>query len=154
MFTEHKFYTDQMLGKLCKWLRILGFDTIYCNENDFIDLQKNCNDAKRIFLSRSRKNIEKINLPSSLLIQSEDSWEQLKQVFDVFCLKRPENIFTRCLDCNEAVINIDKKEIKEKIPEKSFESFNEFNKCPKCGKIFWKGTHYDNTLKKISSLGI
>jgi hypothetical protein len=148
------FYTDLMLGKLCKWLRIFGFDTLLNVDNDLNKVKETCLKENRIFLTRSKKNLNEMQLDNSLLIESENFQEQIKQIFRVFNLSLPEDILTRCLICNLLVVKVDKESVKDKIPEKSLQHFSEFFRCTNCGKIYWKGTHYENTLKKIASLGL
>jgi uncharacterized protein len=149
-----KFYVDQMLGKLCKWLRIFGFDTLFNNGIDLNAVKGSCVKEGRVFLTRSKKNLEKIQISNSFLIESEYFNEQIKQVFQRFQLSLPAEILTRCLDCNTSVIKINKEDVKDDVPERSYQRYSDFYKCPACNKIFWKGTHYENTMKKINRLGL
>jgi uncharacterized protein with PIN domain len=63
-----------------------------------------------------------------------------------------ETILSRCIECNTLLLSVEKEGIKDKIPEKVFQTRNEFWVCPSCSKYYWMGTHYENMREKINSL--
>ena len=149
-----KFLCDQMLGTLAKWLRILGFDTLYANsEIDDSEIIKVTKKEKRVLLTRDKTliHIARRENIKTIEINTTDINEQLKTVLEN--IKPDKNKFlSRCLLCNTPVKEIDKNKIKNKIPEKVFKNNEEFWYCPKCNKIYWKGSHYLNMIKKINKL--
>lgn len=137
-----KFIVTQELGRLAKWLRILGFDTIYFNKDDnarlvLISLREN-----RVILTRNSRMSHFSGI--RMVCLKDDFFEnQLKQVIDVFRLKiKKGKMFTICVDCNTTLKRIAKKDIKDKVPEYVYKTQKIFMKCPKCNKVFWQGTHW------------
>jgi uncharacterized protein len=151
-----KFLVDQMMGKLCKWLLILGYDTELNKETDFRKVKQICLEENRIFITKSIKNFKLAGLNNALLVNSDNSNKQLEIMITFLNLKLNLNLnlnlFSRCLECNTPVIKIEKENLMNRVPEKSYEFNDEFNECPKCKKIYWKGTHYINTIKKLEKI--
>jgi len=146
-----KFLCDRMLGTLAKWLRIYGFDTFYATDemkdDELIEIAKN---EDRILITRD-KELSHIGLRENLnviQIKDIDIDKQLKQVLKGIKINK-ENILTRCLICNSILDNINKNDVKGKVPEGAFQLNDEFWICKKCDKIYWKGSHYENMLEKI-----
>jgi len=95
-----KFIVDCMLGKLAKWLKIFGFDTIYFSkieDSDLIDLAR---EEGRVLLTRDTGLIEKSRDVQSFFINSEDWNTQLEQVLDGFNLWGKVRPYSRCIECN------------------------------------------------------
>jgi uncharacterized protein with PIN domain len=149
-----KLLCDHMLGSLAKWLRIFGFDTIYpdATMNDDLVLQI-AQREKRLLISRDKELLirAKKTLVPVLEIHTTDLTEQLQQVLKEIPLDE-KKILTRCTLCNTPLQSIVKEAIKEKIPEKVFQTRNEFWVCPSCSKYYWMGTHYENMREKINTL--
>jgi len=151
-----KFICDDNLGKLAKWLRILGYDTLFSQDIEDTELVSTALKEERIILSRDQqlkrfKSAEK-NL---FLLSLNQPLEQLKEVLKKFNLKPDErNLFTRCLVCNQVLVPISKKEVENKVPPFVFKTQEKFFYCSKCDKLFWAGTHVKNLKKKISEKGL
>jgi uncharacterized protein with PIN domain len=148
-----KFVADTMIEKLGRWLRILGYDVVFDSSKSLKDLIEFSNKEERVFLTR-RKSFPEGIMPDTLYdICSENFDEQMRRVITQFSLDTESSLFTRCTDCNVQVEKvIDKETIKDRVPHRSWEGFNEFYECPKCRKVFWKGAHVDNTIKKINNI--
>lgn len=151
-----KFICDDNLGKLAKWLRTLGYDTLFYLDIEDTELVSRALKEDRIILSRDTelrrfKSAEK-NL---LLLTSNLPIEQLKQVLKKFNLKSEEkNLFTRCLVCNQVLVPVPKKEVENKVPPFVFKTQENFIYCSTCDKLYWAGTHVKNLKKKISEEGL
>jgi len=149
-----KFFCDHMLGTLAKWLRIYGFDTLYANADlDDIGILEIAKSENRVIITRDKNMIIRARRDNinNISILSTNINKQIKTVFQKIEYDK-EKILSRCIICNLLVQNIDKKDVKEKVPNRVFENNNEFWICPKCKKIYWKGTHYENMVKKIKGL--
>ena len=149
-----KFLCDRMLGTLAKWLRIYGFDTFYAtdemDDNELINISKN---EDRILISRDRNLIQisrRENL-KTMEIKTTDINEQINSILKEIKIDK-SNILSRCILCNSEISEIKKDKIKKKVPKRVFESNEKFWFCSKCNKIYWKGTHYENMIKKINDL--
>lgn len=146
------FLADHMLGKLARWLRFLGFDTVYPEvlpDDALIELAKR---EKRILLTRD-KGLADTKEVQALYITSEDVNEQIVQVMQEFKLI-PNDILSRCSLCNTLLIEVSKEDMEGKVPEKVYEMQERFWSCKGCGKYYWPGTHYENILKKLHMLGL
>lgn len=149
-----KFLCDRMLGTLAKWLRIYGFDTFYADseidDNELLRIAKGENrtlitrDKELVFYGK-RENLDVIE------IKTTDLDEQLKIVLKHVKIDKSK-FLSRCIVCNSIVDEIKKDDVKNKIPKKVFENNDEFWFCKKCDKIYWRGTHYNDMIKKISKL--
>ena len=149
-----KLICDHMLGSLAKWLRIFGFDTLYPDMTT--DDDKVLNIAKtenRLLISRDKELIirgKKIKL-EVLEIQITDLDKQLAQVLTHISLDNTQ-VLTRCTLCNTPLISVEKKETKNHVPPKVFETRDQFWYCSICNKYYWMGTHYENMIEKINKL--
>lgn len=147
-----KFIADAMLGRLARWLRFLGFDTLYYSGISDSRLISIAREQNRVILTRDTRLIKIKGLGDYLLITSNDSFEQLLEVIDSLKLRR-FYLFARCVGCNgELVKVIDKEEIKDSVPEFIFLQHNDFLKCPDCGKIFWEGSHPRKFKEKVGEI--
>ncbi|MEW6095615.1 MAG: Mut7-C RNAse domain-containing protein [bacterium] len=146
-----KFIADDMLGKLAKWLRILGYDTVYYRTQNDYDLIERAQKENRILLTRDTQ-LSKNWLVPTLLIKDEIIDAQLKQVIQRFNLEIDEHLFSRCPVCNTLLIEIDKEKIKEKIPKFVYQTYDEFWTCTTCNRYYWAGTHWMNIKEKVKSL--
>jgi hypothetical protein len=153
---EIKFIADRMLGKLVKWLRILGYDTAYPSFNDDLSLILIARQENRILLTRDVNLIKRRNICDFLFIES-DHWEkQLLGIIKGLKLKIDLNskIFSRCSLCNTLTKEVDKKEIKNYVPPYVFLTQNKFVYCPSCKKYYWRGTHWQRMTQKIQKLSL
>jgi len=146
-----KFVADNMLGKLARRLRMLGFDTVYSGESSDEDLVKIARREDRLLLTRDTRLAE-LKVIKALLIKSLDYPAQVKQVMKDLNLKVARGkAFARCIECNNLIEKIEKGKIKDKVPEFVYETNEEFTFCPKCQKVYWKGSHYEKMVKEIES---
>jgi len=149
-----KFLCDQMLGTLAKWLRVYGFDTFFANSKlDDADLIEIAKKEKRALITRD-KTLSQVARRENLKvyeIKSTDIDEQLNQVLEDIYIDKKQ-IFSRCLLCNSLISLIDKDRVKNRVPERVYKNNQKFWYCVKCDKIYWKGSHHNNMLKKIKSM--
>ncbi len=145
-----KFIADAMLGRLARWLRILGYDVSYESSISDDDLIARAIREHRIILTMDRKLTERESAKNSLLIKSPSYKEQLKQVITHYNIDYKSGIFTRCLVCNSLLASIEKEKIKDKVPPYVYLTQDEFDICQQCGRIYWSGTH---RVKMLGMLG-
>lgn len=147
-----KFVVDSMLGKLAKWLRILGYDTLYVTyadcDKDLIELAE---AEDRILLTRDTALARSWLVPT-LLIKSEKIDEQIIQVSRRFNLDMEKYLLSRCPKCNITLTPIKKEKIKDKVPLLVYDTYKEFWRCKGCKRVYWTGTHWENIKKKIKSI--
>lgn len=145
-----KFILDVHLGKLSKKLRVLGFDTLYRNDYKDNEIAVKSLEEKRIVLTRDRGLLKRSIIERGYIIRSDDPNEQLIEVFNRFNLKPILKPLSRCLICNGYLKKVEKEDIKLLLQPKTIKYFDKFKQCNSCGKIYWKGSHYQNMLKLLS----
>jgi len=147
-----KFVVTKELGKLAKWLRIFGFDTIYFKEATFSTVLIIAFQEDRIILTRNTK----IGVHSGvriITIKSNNLAEQLNQVFRELKSKpQKEKMFSRCILCNEELSHIAKEKIKKKVPEYVYKTQSSFVACPECKRVYWQGTHWGKVEEALHAI--
>jgi len=147
------FICDEGLGKLAKQLRMLGMDVLYKKDPDeFKEMINNPQNQNRIILSRNKRLVNSLRKQYFFYIAHSDPYSQLKNLFHMFSLTRQINPFSRCMDCNNNLKALLKKDVKGKVPPKVFKLHDEFSYCSSCMKIYWKGTHYEQMSKRARRL--
>lgn len=143
-----KFIVDGMLGRLAKWLRILGYDTAYSPYLDDDQLVRLARAEGRLLLTRDRGLARRRGL-QCLLIESDHLEEQLGQVLAEPALAG-EHPFSRCPVCNTPLQKVDKTELEGRVPPHIFRTHKDFSLCPNCDKIYWPGTHWARMQEKLA----
>jgi len=141
-----------MLGKLAKWLKILGFDTLYFRKIEDSELLALAQKERRVLLTRDVNLLQKSrNLPS-LFIRNSNWDSQLLQVLNELNLWKKVQPNTRCIHCNQRLKSLPKKRARNLVSPFVYESARSFAICPQCGKVFWQGTHFRDMEIKIEEL--
>lgn len=141
---ETKFVLDVHLGKLCKYLRMLGFDTYYRNDLDDDEIVKISITEKRIILTRDIGILKNGAVTHGYWIRSKDSKEQLTEVINRFDLHDKSRPFNRCTVCNGIVNKVKKSDVEQLVKTNTKKYFNEFYQCDACKKVYWEGSHFKN----------
>jgi uncharacterized protein with PIN domain len=148
-----KFIADAMLGKLAKWLRILGYDVLYFPSIEDDELITIAEEENRNILTRDTRFIERKRARNrSFFVEDNDARQQLRQVIKAFSLDKEKYLLTRCLLCNHKLSPVDKKNVKNCIPPYVFQTQSSFGLCPRCNKVYWSATHKDKIVKRLSSI--
>jgi len=147
------FLADDHLAKLARWLRILGFDTLYFERIENSDLIRKAVEEKRIVLTRDTDIARDPGGARCIFIRSDNWIEQIKQIVSELGLAvNRDSLFSRCLLCNTLLQPIPKPDVKERVPPFVFQTQEEFVLCPSCGKIYWQGTHVSRVLDKLKPI--
>ncbi|RMF92349.1 MAG: hypothetical protein D6736_03610 [Nitrospinota bacterium] len=149
---ECRFLVDCMLGKLAKWLRILGYDTTYYSLIADHELIRIAWNEKRILLTRDVRLTQRREVTRYLLIKSDDYREQLRQVVWHYRLDASSYLFTRCLQCNSPLQDIEKARVRPWVPPYVFQTQELFRICPSCQQIYWAGTHKTKMLHRLAKI--
>ncbi|MCK4263450.1 MAG: Mut7-C RNAse domain-containing protein [Candidatus Aminicenantes bacterium] len=147
-----KFVVDCMLGKLAKWLKILGFDTLFFSKIEDSELLVLAQKERRILLTRDNGLIGKCRDVRNLFIESEDWPDQVGQVLNEFNLWGDVSPYSRCIECNAGLKNLPKSRAKNLVTPFVYEQADSFAICPRCGRVFWKGTHHKDMELKIKKM--
>jgi uncharacterized protein with PIN domain len=135
-----------MLGRLARELRLLGIDCTYQSEPDSEQILKRAKKEGRLLLTRNTKLKDK---ESVVFVESENVVDQERQILATFpdLAIKP---MSRCLNCDGVLVEQEKESIKSAVPFYVYRTQERFYSCPDCGKIYWRGTHYEDMKKRVS----
>ena len=136
-----RFVADRMLGKLAKWLRVLGYDVVYLKEAAQREILENL-QAGRTLLTRNRRAQSWQGKGRVFLVKDNDPKIQLREVVKGLRLVEADGaIFSRCLNCNCPLDAVMREEVREEVPDYIYQRQKEFHRCIDCGKVYWHGSH-------------
>ena len=141
---------DWMLGRLAKWLRLLGYDTAYFPSMDDNELVRLARAQGRILLTRDRELTRRRGL-NCLLVEGDELEAQIQQAISKLNLET-ERPFSRCPVCNTPLQEVEKPSVKERVPPYVFRTKEHFSLCPECDRIYWQGTHWDKMRQEMARM--
>ena len=147
-----KFVVDCMLGKLAKWLKILGFDTVYLNKAEDSDLLQIARSERRTLLTKDHGLLQAAKGVRSLFVESDDWPGQLVQVLDAYRLHDAVRPHSRCLTCNVKLKRIPRSAAKNLVTPFVLERSASFAICPSCERVYWPGTHFRSMDRRIEGI--
>lgn len=147
-----KFIADVHLGKLTRYLRMMGLDVLYKNDFDDDEIVNLSLIEKRAILTKDRGILKRSKVIHGYWIRSTKVREQVIEVIKRFDLKNIIKEFSRCIDCNSLLIKTNRDKILSELPPKVARSQKEFYRCPECKKNYWEGTHHKKMLSFIQSI--
>ncbi|MCD6372083.1 MAG: Mut7-C RNAse domain-containing protein [Thermococcus sp.] len=144
-----RFIADMMLGRLARWLRLYGYDTLYGVEDDD-EILEIAGREDRIILTRDSglaERARKLGLEVILLGSNslEGQARELKRFGVEFQELFPQN--ARCPKCNGLIRSVPKENVRDKVPPKVYENYDEFYVCEDCGQVYWPGRQWREMLK-------
>jgi len=149
---EVRFIADSMLGRLAKWLRILGYDTLYFRDAQDSRLVALAGREGRILLTRDTRLLLRRRRCSIIFVHHDRVWDQLKQVAGELGLSMGPRLGSRCLRCNRSLAPLAKARAAGRVPEYIFHCHDVFFHCGGCGRIFWGGTHLTHMEETVRAL--
>lgn len=152
---EPRFICDDNLGKLARYLRVGGYDTLFDPRIDNSRLIQVSLDDKRHILTRDRRLVERRLVRYYFLI-GHDRWqEQLKAVMDHFGLAFSRaRMFSRCLEDNALIEPVEKEAVRSLVFPYTYAHHADFRHCPQCRRVYWSGTHVDAMMSRLQRAGI
>lgn len=143
------FAADTTLGKLAKWMRLLGFDTDY---QSAVSAKRSIQSAGKERILLTRTNLIRDQSPDRKLvfITSNNPLEQVKEVIRALGIV-PEDIrpFSRCTRCNILIQQVDRDAVHDRVPDYVWENNTEFMICRRCRRIYWPGSHIQRSYDII-----
>ena len=146
------FAVDKMLGRLARWLRILGHDVAYGPHLSGCTLAQCARRDGRLLLTRDTRLLRDPNLPPHVFVRSDHFREQLRQVAATVPLGA--GFLARCLDCNRALEPRTKAEVAGRVPVHVERTQDRFLACPGCGRLYWPATHRTHMRAELEALGL
>lgn len=149
-----RFAVDRMLGRLARWLRVLGFDAAYRNELPGNRLLTLAAREERIVLTRDARLRDPRGRARVIRISSAGFRDQLRELDRVLPLGGVDARPQRCVDCNEAVVPLPAAEVPPTVPEYVRATQTDFRRCPHCRRVFWPATHRTRMDVEIAALNL
>jgi uncharacterized protein with PIN domain len=151
-----KFVVDHNVGKLARWLRLMGYDARFFRGGSDAELVALALKEGRIIVTRDtlimqRRLVTKGKL-KALLIKSDQPERQIRQLIDGLHLDYRFNPFSLCLECNQPLVERKKTEVKELVPPYVYKTQDQFRQCPECQRIYWRGTHWRAMTQRLEGL--
>jgi uncharacterized protein with PIN domain len=152
LLPELRFASDTHLGRLARYLRMLGFDTLYCNDYRDEQLAELSGSQGRVLLSRDRGLLKRSAVTHGYFVRQTDPRRQLVEVARHFDLRHAMTPFQRCLRCNGLLQPALKQDVEPRLPPRTKQLYCEFHVCVACGRIYWKGSHYERMQRLIDRI--
>lgn len=150
--SQPQFVLDGHLGKLATYLRLLGFDTLYRNDYDDLELAEISSHQQRILLTRDRGLLKRGQVIRGYYIRTKVPRKQVIEVLKRFNLIGRERRFTRCARCNGLLVPVSKAKVINQLEPKTRQFYNEFRICRGCDQIYWKGSHFDRMESQLQEM--
>ena len=153
---EIKFIVDNNVGKLAKWLRIMGYDALLLSGEDDGIMVKVALAQNRVILTKDtqimRRRLVTSGRLKAILIEDDDVEAQLHQVVEALNLDYHFRPFSICLECNQCLIEKDKGAVRELVPPYVFKTQRLYMECPSCHRLYWRGTHWQAMSRELEKL--
>ena len=152
MAPPHRFVADMMLGKLARWLRAMGYDTVYFRVAEDRHLLQLAHAEARTLLTRDTR-LARLAGAGGLLIQATEVEPQVAEVIERLALSpSSDDLLSRCLECNTRLVDRPKDSVGGLVPAYVFARHDHFVGCPGCGRIYWQGSHADRMLARLGRM--
>lgn len=147
-----KFIADGMLGKLTRWLRMLGHNVKYSNKLDDAQLTTIAKKERRVLLTRDLELYQQATAKGidAFYMEGQTEAERLAELakrLDIpleIDMKR-----SRCPKCNAKIGLTPKEKVANKVEKSTFAHYEDFWECPKCGQVYWQGAHWKRIRKTL-----
>jgi hypothetical protein len=148
-----RFVVDAMLGRLARWLRLLGYDTLYDPAADDRELARCAAATGRMLLTRDRGLLARRLVTRGLLVEDDDLATQLRLVASACRVTLDATrCFTRCLECNGETVEASRADVAGRVPPYVLRNHERFRACPGCRRVYWAGSHRELALRRLASM--
>ena len=139
---------DVMVGRLARWLRILGFDVLYSNRYTDAEIVHIAAAEQRTVLTRDRGLAAQLGADAVIFVHDDDLDSQVAEVLQR--LRGSElRIYSRCPECNDPLRTVDRENVFDRVPPYVYLTQTAFAECRSCGRIYWRGTHAGRIEEKV-----
>jgi uncharacterized protein len=149
---EVALFADAMLGKLARWLRLLGIDCAWEPEIEDAELVRRAVQERRILLTRDRRLPAEWRISGVYVLHGDEPFEQVREVLQHFDLGRAVRLFTRCSECNVPLVDAEPEQVAGRVPARVAAEQRAFRTCPRCGRVYWEGSHTDRIRRRAERL--
>jgi uncharacterized protein with PIN domain len=145
---DPRFVADAMLGRLARWLRALGYDTLYFRDAPDRRLLVVALAEGRRLLTRDAALARRAR-EAGLLLRTEDLDAQIREVVRA-CGPAPRPALSRCLECNGLLVASAPEAVRHRVPPYTLATQAAFRSCPDCARVFWAGTHVSGIARRLA----
>lgn len=153
MTSNLKFIVDTNVGKLAKWLRVMGYDALFFDGGDDSQMVAIALAEGRVILTRDtqimRRRVATNGQLKVILIQSSEPEQQMRQVVETLNLDCQFRPFAVCLECNQPLNEKTKQQVQDLVPPYVFQTQSQYMECPVCHRIYWRGTHWQAMTRRL-----
>jgi uncharacterized protein with PIN domain len=153
---EARFIADNNVGRLARWLRLMGYDTLLLKQKDDAQMIETALGENRVILTKDAQFMKRRLVTNGKIktihIKHDDPKLQVREVVKVVKLDYHFKPFSLCLECNRALIARDKGQVQNLVPAHVFETQTQYTQCPACHRIYWPGTHWQAMVRKLHDL--
>ncbi len=167
---EMRFVADITVGKTAKWLRILGFDTLFMRSLDMEFLAARLAEG-RILVTRDSRLANRPGMSNTILLEANDPAGQVADIFvrlglaktvmeAVGRMESKEEVtrwpkpLSRCIRCNAPLKEVPRSDVVLEVPDFTWATQPRFHRCPLCRRVYWPGTHRERILSAIDALNL
>ncbi len=149
-----KFIVDHNVGKLTKWLRMMGYDAVFFNGSNDSHMVTRALAEDRVILTRDTQIMKRKVITDgrvkAILIASDEPVVQMRQVTQTLDLDYRFRPFSLCLECNRPLEERSKEQVKDRVPPYVFRTQKQYMECPECHRIYWRGTHWEAMTRELA----
>ena len=153
---EIKFIADNNVGKLARWLRLIGYDTLLFGQKDDDQMIKVALSEDRVILTKDAQFMKRRLVTNGTLrtihIEQDSPRLQVQEIVKTLRLDYHFKPFSLCLECNRVLVARDKEQVKNLVPHRVFDTQTQYSECPACHRIYWPGTHWEAMGKELQDL--
>jgi uncharacterized protein with PIN domain len=147
-----KFILDSNLGRLARYLRLLGLDCLYRNDYSDAEVARIASEQQRTVLTRDRTLLQRRIITHGYFVRAQQPREQVREVLTRFDLYHQVAPFTRCTRCNGELRAVDKQAVSARLEPKTRKYYDDFRICSVCGQVFWQGSHHARMQRLVAAL--
>ncbi|MBN1123176.1 MAG: Mut7-C RNAse domain-containing protein [Anaerolineae bacterium] len=141
---------DAMLGRLARWLRLMGYDAAFLADTPDLLIVRKARSESRLVLTRDHA-LSRHRGIEALFIEGEDIDEQIAQVVEAIG-PAGDPPSPRCGYCNQPLIPVDRDAVGDRVPPYVLRTESEFRVCEKCRRVYWPGTHWESVEERIDTI--
>jgi uncharacterized protein with PIN domain len=147
-----RFVLDTHLGRLARYLRLLGFDCLYRNDCHDDELALISSEQQRTLLTRDRTLLRRRILTRGYFVRALEPRRQVIEVLRRFDLAGDVRPLSRCTHCNGLLQDTEKDLVRARLEPGTRRYYRRFRLCPDCGQIYWRGSHFGKMTRLIETL--
>ncbi|MCL7940535.1 Mut7-C ubiquitin/RNAse domain-containing protein [Halomonas sp. ATCH28] len=147
-----RFLLDAQLGRLARYLRLLGFDCHYRNDIGNAELAARADKEQRVVLTRDRLLLKRKRIRLAHYVRADEPWQQVEEVCREFDLRPVSAPFTRCTHCNGRLAAVAKEAVIDRLEPLTRQYVDDFLQCEGCGRLYWHGSHVARMKERVERL--